>query len=144
VPTCLTIGQPVFDDNTNGEFDDSVGVMGVRCGEVRGVDVEVDFTFRTAVYGISEFDTDGPTFADIAEMMQFPFSGPMFTTVVTAVGTGTFCEYVRAFFDNGLGQIVDIVDPFSGIGLIITGAGHSFLLEMAGKASSTKSPKWSS
>jgi len=137
VPTGLTIGQSVFGDNTNGEFDDGVGVMGVWCGEVRGVDVEVDFTFRTAVYGISEFDTDGPTFGRIAEMMEFSFSGPMFTAVVPTVGTGTFCVYFRAFFDDGLRQIVDVVDPFTGIGQIVTGTGHGrILLEMCGQGGS--------
>jgi len=49
MPTRLSIRESVFDDDTDGEVDDGVGVVGVRGGEVGDVDVEEDFTFRATM-----------------------------------------------------------------------------------------------
>ena len=58
----------------------------------------------------------------------------MFSAVVTAMGTRTFGLYFRAFSDDRLGQIVEIVDSFAGIGQIVTGTGHGkILLETSGQ-----------
>ncbi len=93
-------------------------------GDVGGVDVEEDFTFRAIMHGISKLDKDGASFRTIAEMTEFAMPGPMLAAVVTAMGTRTFNLNSRLFFDDGLGQIVDVADSFRGIGQIITGLWH--------------------
>ena len=128
MPTGFAVRQGVFDNDTDGEFDDGVGVMGVWCGEVGGVDVEEDFTFWTTMHGVRKFENDGAPFGTVAEMSQSPLGGAVFSAVVTAMGTRTFGLNFRAFFDDGLWQIVEIVDSFAGIGQIVTGTGHGKIL----------------
>ena len=128
MPTCLAVGKPVFDDDTHGKIDDGVGVMSVGSGDVGSIDVEEYFTFRTTMNGVRKFQNDGSPFRAVAEMPKFSFSLSMLSAVVTAVRTRTFDEYFRAFFDDGLGQIVEIFDSFRGIGQIVTGTGHGKIL----------------
>ena len=102
--------------------------MGSRSGDVGRVNVEMDFTFRTEMNGVGQFENDGTSFRTIAEMTELSLSFAVLSAVVTAIGTRTFDLYFRAFFDDGLGQIVEIFDSFRGIGQIITGTGHGKIL----------------
>jgi len=128
MPTGLPIGQPIFDDDANGKFDDGVGVMSTGSGEVGGIDVEEDFTFRTTMNGVGKFDDDGATARLIAEMPQSPLGGTVFAALVTAMGTRTFGVNFRTLFDDRLRQVVVWIDSFAGIGQIVTGTGHGKIL----------------
>lgn len=101
-----------------------MGVVRTGSGKVARVDVEVKFAFRAIMHGISKLDKNGASFGAIAEMSKFSASFAMLAAIVTAMGARTFDLYSRAFFDDGLGQIVDVIDAFRGIGQIITGLGH--------------------
>ena len=90
--------------------------MRAGSGNVGRVDVEMGLAFRAIMHGIGKLDKNGTSFGAITEMTKFSASFAMFSAVITAMGTRTFGKYFRSFFDDGLGQIVDVVDSFRGIG----------------------------
>jgi hypothetical protein len=124
MPTGLSIGEAVFDDDPDGKFDDCVGVMGTGSGKLSRIDVEVGFAFRTIMHGIAKLDIDRPSLGETTKMVEFSFAFTVFSATVTALWARAFRAYFRAFFDDGLGQIVDVIDSFRGIGQIITGTEH--------------------
>lgn len=83
-----------------------MGVVRTGSGKVARVDVEVKFAFRAIMHGISKLDKNGASFGAIAEMSKFSASFAMLAAIVTAMGARTFDLYSRAFFDDGLGQII--------------------------------------
>jgi len=68
MPTGFAVGQSVFDDDPDGEFDNGVSVMGARSGEAGGIDVEEYLAFGTTMDGVGKFEDDGASFGSIAEM----------------------------------------------------------------------------
>ena len=124
MPTGLSIRQTVLDNNPDGEFDDSVGVMRTGSGEISCINVEIDLAFRAMMDRIDKFDEYGASLGPTTEMAKFSLSFAVFAAKVAAMGARAFGVYFRAFSDDGLGQIVDVIDPFRGIGQIISRTGH--------------------
>jgi hypothetical protein len=70
---CRSIRQTVIDDDANGKIDDLVGIVGVRSGDVRRVDLKILVALATVMNGVLQANIDGPTGCRIAEMVQCPF-----------------------------------------------------------------------
>ena len=124
MPTGLPIREAVLNNDPDGHLDDGVGVMRTGSGEIGCIDVEIDLTFWTMMYRIDKFDEYGSPLGPTTEMAKFSLSFAVFAAKVAAMGARAFGVYFRAFSDDGLGQIVDVIDPFRGIGQIISRTGH--------------------
>jgi len=69
MPTGTAVGQTIVDDESNGKFNDSVRVIGLRRSEVSHINGEECLTFTTVVKGVSHDDFDRATGKGIAELM---------------------------------------------------------------------------
>lgn len=128
MPACRPIRQAVFDDDTHGKLDDVVGIVGVRSGDVRRIDLKVFITLATIVNGISEMNIDGTTGGRIAEMTEFPLPYFMPGRGSLAERTAAFFRRSRALSGFGRRKIVWIDNSFGRVGQVFTRSGHGVIL----------------
>ena len=130
MPTCLSVGQAVFNDEANGKFDDGVRVIGFRRSKVGGVDGEMFLTLAAIMLGIVQNDFDGTTGDRITEVVDSPRSQGVSGAETTALWTSALFTGSGTSFNLWLWQIVGIDNSFGGVGNVLTGTGHArFLLE---------------
>ena len=125
VPTGGLIGQAVLHDESHGQGDNAMGVMGFGQGVVGHVRVEVLATARTAMLRVDEVDVAGTTGNQIAHVMQDSFAWTTAKTGLATNGTRACAEVPTAMNDLGFGKIFGSRDAFRVIGQILTGARHS-------------------
>jgi len=70
MPTRLSEGQAVVNDESDGKVDDSIRVLGLRRSNMRCVDGEMVFAFATVMSGVSQLDFNRLTGRRIAEVVQ--------------------------------------------------------------------------
>jgi hypothetical protein len=71
------IGEAILDDESYGQGNDAMGVMGLGqglCGRVR---VEEPVVLRAAMLRVAKFDVARPSGNDIAHVLQQAGSGPI-------------------------------------------------------------------
>jgi hypothetical protein len=118
------IGQAVLDDESDGQGNDTMGVMGLGQAVVRHVRVEVFPTARATMLGVDKVNVAWPTGNQVTNIVQNSFSGSAAETGSATKGTKAMREVPRAANDFGFGKIFRSRDAFRGIGQILSRSRH--------------------
>jgi hypothetical protein len=124
VPAGGLIGQAILHDESHGEGDDAMGVMGFGQGVVGHVRVEVLPTTRATMLGVDDMDVAWPTHHQVANVMQDPLARSAAKTGSATKGTRAMGEIPGATDDLGCGQIFGSSNAFRGIRQILPWSRH--------------------
>jgi len=103
VPTGGAVGQSVFDDETDGQPLDPVGVRGPGCGQVGQVGGETTAAASAAVSGERDEEVDGVSGACVAEVVQGACVEGIAAGPAAAVGAGARAAVAGTVFETRLG-----------------------------------------
>ena len=70
MPTGGAVGKAVIDDESNGKFDDRIGIVRLEWSDVGGIDIEMFVAFAAIVVRESQDDFDGTISIVIAEVSE--------------------------------------------------------------------------
>jgi hypothetical protein len=124
MPTGGLIRQAVLHNESHGQGDDAMGVMGLGQGVVGHVRVEVLPTVRATMLRIDEVNVAWPTGHQVANVMQDSFARPTAEAGFAASRTWAMRECPRAANNLGFRQIFGSRDAFRGIGQILPWSRH--------------------
>ena len=124
MPTGGLVRQVILDDESHGQGDDAVSVMGFGPSVVGHVGVEVFSASCATVLGIKKEDVAWPTGDEIADVMQDPRARSTTKAGFAAPGTTSMLEVSRTVNDLGLRKIIGTHDTFRGIGQIQSWSEH--------------------
>jgi len=125
MPTGGLIGQAVLDDESHGQGDDAMGIMGPRHGVVGHVCVEVFAAVGAAMLGIHEVNVARAPGNQISHVVKDSFASTAAETRLATGGTMPMAEVAAAMNDFGFRQIFGSRDTFRSIRQILSWARHS-------------------
>jgi len=125
VPTGGLIGQAVLHDESDGQRNHAMGVMGLGQGVVRHVRVEILAAPGAAMLGVNKVDVARATGNQVTHIVENSFAGPVAETRPVTIGTRPMREVAAALNDLGCGQIFGSRDAFRDVRQILSGSRHS-------------------
>src|SRR4051812_743642 len=123
-PAGGAIGQPVLDDQPDGQVDDPAGVMAAGVGQVGGVGVEVLAAAAAVVLRAEQDDVAGPAGEGIAQVVEGAAGDPVAVGAMAAPRAGAAAVIAAADADLGLGQVLGSSDADGRVGAIFAGSWH--------------------
>ena len=111
VPAGGLIGQAVLRDESDGQSDDAMGVVGFGQGVVGHVRVEIVAAVGAAMLGVNDVNVARPTGNQVSHVVKDSFASTVAETGLATEGTRPVREVAAAMNDLGLGQIFGSRDP---------------------------------
>jgi len=135
MPTGDAIRQTILHDQTHGQADDAVRVLGLGGCQVGHVGVEDFAALGATMHRIVEQNVAWPAGHEVPQIVQRALVRASAATALAAARTGAMLEEPAASHDLGLGKIFDPRDPLRGIRHVFSWTWHDdALLGMFGKA----------
>src|SRR5260370_13313874 len=134
LPAGRTVGQTIFDYQSQRQINHAVGVLTARWRQIRQVSIEVLTTFRTVMLRIRDHEITRTPHGEIPEVVQCPLG--LLVPIGRVTTAWTRLPRVVATIGDDLWrwQVCNRCNPFGGIGSIGTWTKHgfAFLVRMLG------------
>ena len=124
VPAGGLIRQAILHDESHGERNDAMGVMGLRQGIFRRIRVKESVARGTAVLRVDQFNVARPTRNEVAHIMEYPGAHSISETRLAAPRTGKMGIIPAASDDLCFGQMFRARDTLGRVRQILTGTEH--------------------
>jgi hypothetical protein len=128
LPLGALIGQPVLDDDPDGEVLDAAGVLALGQGQIGGAGGEEEVTLGAVMPGDGEDDIDGAARTQVAQVVQGARGRGLAPGTRPAARAASRLEIAAALFDPGLGQVLDAVDALRRVGHVFPWSVHDCAL----------------
>jgi len=125
MPASGLIGQAVLHDESDGQGNHAMGVMGLGQGVVGHVRVEILAAVGAAMLGVNDVDVARPPGNQVSHVVKDSLARTVAETRLATERARPMREVVAALNDLGFGQIFGSRDALRDIRQILSGARHS-------------------
>lgn len=123
-PTGGAIRQAIFDDESNGGFDDASGIVTARVGQVGHVGVEVLVAGDAVMLRVDQEDIARSPCERVAQVVECATREAIAVGTVSAMRTRAPAVITALARELGFGQVADAGGALGGIGTIFARPWH--------------------